>query len=606
MPGNPVFTRRGMISIGAASLVLVAGVVVVSVRALGGGSDDVPESATSSSTTSVPSDEGSDATAAPLESLSVDDKTGLLDVVVTFDDGVDVDSELTALEPASVRHVYGEVLHGAAITITKKTLEKLKTATNVARVERDTEVYAMGQRSSGTSSWSLDRIDQSFLPLSKSFDVSATGRGVRVYMIDTAIDRSHGEFAQASIEAGRDIDPAVDLRSVDETRRRCLAHGTHVASAIVGSSLGVAPGATLVPVGVLDCEGDSAADVIAALDWIMSDVASRPITHAVVNVGLNGEFSASLNAAVDEVQASGITVVVPAGNVSVNACNFSPSGAKSAITVGATDDRDRITESSGHGPCVDLFAPGDDVVTADVLGPDAFVDIDGTSMAAAYVSGAVAVLAEGFTGTSADLVRILLESATPGGVNGLDRNTSSALLCIPSEEDLSFPPATLPPAMQNSPYGPVDLIASGGRTPFRWEVTEELVPSGMALSSDGSLSGTPRRPGTSTFTVEVANNSCGRAERPVTLKVVAELQILTSRVAGASIGASFKSTLSARGGTEPYTWTASGPLPPGLRIMKDGSIVGTPSSKGIFGLSVTVTDANGFTVTSEVSMNIGS
>lgn len=230
--------------------------------------------------------------------------------------------------------------------------------------------------------WSLDRIDQRNLPLSQSYGVTQTGAGVNVYVLDTGI-RAHDEFG-TRLQAGRDF--IGDGRGTVD----CHGHGTHVAGTIAGRAYGVAPGATLRPVRVLDCRGSgSVSGLVAALDWVRSQ-AKGP---TVVNMSLGAtSVSTALDAAVERLTQAGVTVVVAAGNSGVDACTASPARAPSAITVGASQPDDSRAVFSNFGSCLDLFAPGVAVLSAGIGGPNALTFMSGTSMASPHVAGAAALL----------------------------------------------------------------------------------------------------------------------------------------------------------------------------------------------------------------------
>lgn len=89
------------------------------------------------------------------------------------------------------------------------------------------------------------------------------------------------------------------------------------------------------------------------------------IQSAVISMSLVGPRAASLNDAVEEMVAAGITVVTAAGNNrGADACTMSPSSAPSSITVGASTDRDSLASFSNIGKCVNLFAPGQSITSA--------------------------------------------------------------------------------------------------------------------------------------------------------------------------------------------------------------------------------------------------
>jgi subtilisin family serine protease len=219
----------------------------------------------------------------------------------------------------------------------------------VLRVEQDGTMEAFGTQTSAT--WGLDRIDQRALPLSTTYTYTNTGSGVTAYIIDTGIRFSHNEFGGRAT-SGFD---AVDGGSADD----CHGHGTHVAGTVGGSTYGVAKSVSLVAVRVLNCSGSgSTSGVIAGIDWVTTNHATR----SVANMSLGGGASASLDAAVNNSIASGVTYAIAAGNgnnggVAQDACKYSPARVAAAITVGATDKTDTKTSWSNYGNCVDIFAP---------------------------------------------------------------------------------------------------------------------------------------------------------------------------------------------------------------------------------------------------------
>jgi len=150
-------------------------------------------------------------------------------------------------------------------------------------------------------SWGIDRIDQASLPLSGSFTYTADGTGVTAYIIDTGIRLTHAEFT------GR-IRTGYDAVTTNGSANDCNGHGTHVAGTVGGTTYGIAKKVTLVPVRVLDCGGSgSLSGVIAGIDWAIADHAAN--VPAVANMSLGGGYSPSLDTAVTNGVADGITNV---------------------------------------------------------------------------------------------------------------------------------------------------------------------------------------------------------------------------------------------------------------------------------------------------------
>jgi hypothetical protein len=150
----------------------------------------------------------------------------------------------------------------------------------------------------------------------------------------------------------------------------------------------------------------------------------------------------------------------------------------------------------------------------------------------------------------------------------------------------------LPPAAVGVPY-PEVLNATGGTPPYTWALASGSLPAGLFLSSAGVFSGTPTATGTSNFTVRVTDGNSISVQKAFTLVVGTAVTITTSSpLTTALLGVSYVQTLSATGGTTPYTWSVfSGSLPPGLTLT-GATITGTPTTAGTFNFTIRVTDSS--------------
>ena len=272
-----------------------------------------------------------------------------------------------------------------------------------------------------TVSFALDRIDQRDLPLDHTYRHAGTGRGVMVYVFDGGVSMDHPELV-GRVRRGYTAfpeDPAI-----------CNAHGTAVAGAIAGKTLGVAPDAEIVDVKMVQCEKlrGTIRGIVDGARWAIEDHKAHPGTPAIANWSFIADTAAripALDSAVTALRAAGIPVIVSAGNVDVNACRISPGNADGTIVVGASalirDERgasdpiDRRAPGTAWGPCVDIYAPGDSVLLPS-LDRDRSPTVqlwNGTSMSAGYVSGAAALFLEtNPNATPDDVAQYLRESST--------------------------------------------------------------------------------------------------------------------------------------------------------------------------------------------------
>ncbi|HVN04527.1 MAG TPA: putative Ig domain-containing protein [Bryobacteraceae bacterium] len=165
-------------------------------------------------------------------------------------------------------------------------------------------------------------------------------------------------------------------------------------------------------------------------------------------------------------------------------------------------------------------------------------------------------------------------------------------------------PSILPGAAVGASYT-YSLQASGGTAPYTWTIIASSAPPGLSLKQDGTLSGTPTVTGSFTFTIQVIDNASHAATEQVSLAVSPALNITTSTLPGATVGAAYSQTLSATGGTAPYLWSiAVGALPGGLSFSAAGVITGTPNAAGTFPFTVQVADSLSVIATKQLQITV--
>jgi len=166
--------------------------------------------------------------------------------------------------------------------------------------------------------------------------------------------------------------------------------------------------------------------VIAGLNWL----ASNRVLPAVANLSFGLPYDPALNQAVANVINAGVTVTASSGNADVDACQVSPAGVTGAITVGIVSDLDVVTSyPSNWGPCIDLYAPGTNIISAWATGDNVQYSQSGSSASAAFAAGAAAMYLEANPSASPAMVaNALISTATTGVLVGLNAQSPNRLL----------------------------------------------------------------------------------------------------------------------------------------------------------------------------------
>jgi len=253
--------------------------------------------------------------------------------------------------------------------------------------------------------WGLDRIDnEGELDGRYTAGGPDAGRGAHVYILDTGIRSTHGQFG------GRAI-PTMEIKNAkvvtcSSTDTQCAldlhGHGSHQAGVIGGTTVGVAPGCWLHAVKILSDTGSGMlSSFVMAMDWLLTNAERPAVIHAALSSPTGTGNSLIMKDAIDKAVARGLPVVVPAGQDNDNACHHFPATVPSAITVGAVGADDKRSMFSSFGKCVDLFAPGSKIMTAGTRSDSAYAVLSSTALAAAHGTGAAAMILAFANSTSA-------------------------------------------------------------------------------------------------------------------------------------------------------------------------------------------------------------
>ena len=347
-------------------------------------------------------------------------------------------------EGRKIKYTYN-LINGIAAEVPNKKVEKIASKSFVESIELDKEIHAF-----------LD-ISVPALNVSYTYGTGLNGTGVDVAVLDTGIDHDHSAFNNIGWE--------YDFVDGDNFAEDQNGHGTHVAGIIASNDItyrGVAPGATIIPIRVLDKNGvGNSSDVIAGIEWAV-DHGAEIISMSFGGTG--GDGTSALSLASDSAVARGVTVVVAAGNKGPDAGTIaSPGDASNVITVGAVNDASIIASFSSRGPTTDgrtkpdIVAPGFEITSTQLNG--GFVFKSGTSMSTPHVSGAIALLIQAYQSDPMEIKEAVTLTAKD---LGYDNNTQGTGL-------IDVDAAYLYLKELNNPI--VQKVMPGGKAIFNIELT---------------------------------------------------------------------------------------------------------------------------------------
>lgn len=295
-------------------------------------------------------------------------------------------------------HVYTTALRGFSAKMSAQAAEKVAANNpNIAYYEKDQVAYALGKPSASgkpggggsqpaqTTPWGITRVGG-----------PRDGSGKTAWIIDTGVQQDHPDL---NVDTARSANFITKGKYTVEDGN---GHGTHVAGTIAALDnnigvVGVAPGATVVGVRVLDNRGSGTnSGVIAGIDYAAANFSAGD----VANMSLGGGVSTALDQAVINAADAGLVFALAAGNESDDANNHSPARANHANiwTVSASDSSDAMAYFSNYGnPPIECAAPGVSIESTWI--GSGYNTISGTSMATPHVAGLLLFGAPNFSGT---------------------------------------------------------------------------------------------------------------------------------------------------------------------------------------------------------------
>ncbi len=173
---------------------------------------------------------------------------------------------------------------------------------------------------------------------------------------------------------------------------------------------------------------------------------------------------------------------------------------------------------------------------------------------------------------------------------------------------MAITPATLPAPIYSSSYSQ-QLTVSGGVAPYTFSINGGSLPTGIALSSTGTLTGSPSKAGTYTFSVTAVDSSSNltSVSQSYTLTIAPPfIDITPITLPAATVGTGYSTSISASGGVAPFEYgIAFGALPAGMSLTSTGTLSGTPTTAGTFTFGVRASDTNRFTGVRPYSFVVG-
>lgn len=330
----------------------------------------------------------------------------------------------------------------------------------VAELESDPRVeYAEPDRLAMASAATNDPLlSQQFSVLGRNVPAAwatGTGRGQVIAVIDTGIVR-HPDLNAKVVQGrdmvtnyggtfaidgdGRDSDPTDPGDRPSISNCSATWHGTHVAGIAAASTnngvgmAGVARDARIMPVRVLgSCTYGYESDIAAGVRWAAGatvDGSTSGTRATVINMSLNlrGTCSTTMQGAIDYAYNRNIPVVVSAGNGNANASNYPPANCARTIVVGAADHLGNRASYSNYGPAVDVLAPGGTSAVpiistmnsgTSTAGSANYGYKYGTSMAAPFVAGTVAMMRQANPSMTPAQIERTLKSTSTGQLGTL-------------------------------------------------------------------------------------------------------------------------------------------------------------------------------------------
>ncbi|CAI8816255.1 subtilisin [Bacillus pseudomycoides] len=332
----------------------------------------------------------------PLHSLAVNNKEA--NYLITFNNKIH--KELIQKYEGTIEETYFDTI--ANVRIPQNKVNELIQHPEIKSIETNQNIKALEQK----NDWGIDFLN---IPSIKKQNNNLTGKNISIAILDTGVDMKHED-----LNLRRSVTFIKGTNGYSDES----GHGTHIAG-IIGAKdnklgvLGVAPAAQMYSLKVLDSEENGKySNIIQAIEWCIQN------NIRIINMSFGGyQKSDALEIAINKAHEKNIILVSSAGNTGFfdeDTITY-PAKYNNVISVGAINSQKERWFASSLGKKLDIMAPGEKILSTS---PEQKYEIkSGTSMAAAYVTGCIALLLEkNPTITNTELETILKKTANPMGI----------------------------------------------------------------------------------------------------------------------------------------------------------------------------------------------
>lgn len=422
----------------------------------------------------------------------------LVPVIITFKDkdlrSLECSEDILSLKANNkVKYEYDNI-PAIAMSLSVEDIKRLKDFSAVERIEYDVEMKACLDTANYWFGTQKAR-DDFGIDGNKDNNSSYSKNDIVVAVIDTGIDNQHLDLDDGKVIGWKDY-VGNQSQPYDDH-----GHGTHCSSIVAGDGdsnplyKGVAPGAALVGLKVLDSNGSgSMSDITAAIDWCITNKDVYGIDVISMSLGSSGSSDGtdSSSVAANNAVNAGIAVAIAAGNSGPKKATIgAPGAADKVITVGnmidVGEDGFGLIYHSSRGPTADgrikpdIAAPGTRIMAAKANSSNKYVEMTGTSMATPFTAGTIALMRQANPNlTPLQIKNIIKNTAIDWGKPGKDNEYGNGRLdgyeAIKQAGGYTGSNISIPDHMYMS-----ETIAKGKTDIFEFEVDDTNNPIAITM-----------------------------------------------------------------------------------------------------------------------------